>query len=98
MNERTRNIIFVFLLLFVVCFMTFVVYFLYSNMKALKNPFIFGASQMGGVHCDCIQITEKGSAGFHFNDTSWWKDKKTTNYRSSGKLNIEDWEAFIPEE
>lgn len=50
---------------------TFLVYMMANEGgQCLKNPYVYGASKMGGVSCSCIQDVGRSSpAHFSFNDT-----------------------------
>ena len=39
--------------------------------QCLKNPYVYGASEMGNIQCSCSQDVGRGSpAYFSFNDTA----------------------------
>lgn len=55
----------------ILCLIAVVILILYMKAEAgqcLKNPFIYGASHMGNVTCECYQEWGNCPARFQFND------------------------------
>lgn len=68
----------------------------WRNIEELKaNPFVYGASKMGNVDCQCSQTFDSGKATFFFNDTNFWVLKE--NFKEI-EINTPDgdWDQFTP--
>jgi len=72
------------LIVALIFFMVFIASFLKGEAReCLKNPYVYGASEMGGVSCTCFQIQEgKQMATFGFNDT----DFSSRNFRDEREV------------
>ncbi len=94
---KTKDVLYYLLIVIVIVFMAFTVNFLYKNYQALKNPFTFGASQMGGVYCSCYQDRGGTLVPFYFNDTRFWTETRTViRTLTIPELN-ESWDDLLPE-
>jgi hypothetical protein len=72
----------------ILCLISVVILFLYmkgQGGQCVKNPFVYGASKMGNIECNCIQHQADNpcSPTFSFSDTGF---KSTGN--SCKDLNI----------
>ena len=76
LTRKQLDYLFFGLIILVLLFMVFTVAYMVSNKEAFtSNPFIYGASKLGGdVHCSCLQIDGERRAVFKFNTTYWWSE------------------------
>lgn len=76
MNQKTRDRLFIILIIAVIGFMTFTCWYLVTNKSAfLENPFLYGSQKMGNVTCSCIQFKNGEYLHFGFNDTEFYSGK-----------------------
>ena len=91
MEQRTRDRLFIALIVVNVCFIVFVAYYMISNGEAFtQNPFIFGAKKLGNVECNCRQYPYEGSfryATFFFNDTDFISEPQVIESSSNSSKN-----------
>jgi len=83
MNQKTRDKLFIILIVAVICFMIFTIWYLISNKQAfIENPFVYGAKELGNINCACNQKLNDGSfAYFSFNDSAFVSGDKIINVR-----------------
>lgn len=49
-----------------------IIYLLDQGGQCLRNPYLYGASKMGNIQCDCLQTIDPSCpAQFSFNDTNF---------------------------
>lgn len=57
-----------------------------ETAQCLRNPYIYGAKQMGNVQCSCYQFNSGSCpATFFFNDTTF---KADVNYCGNSNTNL----------
>lgn len=75
LTDNQRDKLYVILLIIAGLFMIGTIYMIGNHIEVFqKDPFRYGAKQMGNVECTCIKLDEQGNFkySFAFNSTSVW--------------------------
>jgi hypothetical protein len=71
-NLKNKDYIYFGLVILCILLLLFLILFMKSETtQCINNPYIYGASKMGNVFCDCYQNVDRDKfAYFSFNETS----------------------------